>query len=286
MFLSRLGAVAALTFTLLLGTSPALASSLDPAPPRTGDAFAGILDRTKLADAKANRLDHIHDKRLAVILSDNTEKHLKWSESATTGWGDSENRRMRAMHGPEYMDRYLRLHKEAYAPVVIVNGVVEPLVRKAQSVDVIQDMSEFVKGKFDLLVVLDVTFVNTINMGAFYFGYTYQAGSYINAYFVDRTNALKGVVEVGETRDVQRPPMFLDDAVVMRRDVILKYQTGIDRLLGPDKARVAAAAPPVGAPTGKKPVAERLKELAALVEQGLVKPEEAEVTRKKILDDI
>ena len=286
MLLARLVGISIIIFATFLGATSAYADSLDPAPPRGGDPFAGILDRGKLVDTKATRIDNIRDKRIAVILSDNTEKHLKWSEMAAKGWSESESSRLRAMHGQEYMDRYTRLHKEAYAPEVIVGGVVQPLVKKAKSVDVIQDMAEFVNGKFDLLVVLDVTFVNTIKMGAYYFGYTYQAGSYISAYFVGRSSTLSGVVEAGETRDVRRPPLFLDDAVVVRRDVIARYQSDIDKLLGPDKPAEIAPAATIVAPATRKNIAERLQELDSLVKQGLVKSDEADAMRKKILEDI
>ena len=285
----------ALTFVLLLAAmfgSSARADSLKPAPPRGGDPFAGILDPGTLAKAEGGRIPDIAGKRVAVILSSATEKHLEWCELASHGWTEATNARMRFFHGQGYMDRYTRLHHEAYDPKIVVASAVDPLLRKASSVQVIGSFAEFLKGGYDILAVMDITFVNTIPTASYYLGVKNYAGLHMHVYFVDRGNSLVGKIEVGETRKVHMPPTFMDDAIGMRTAVLASYQAAMDQLLGPDKPRMAQVAAP--APTaaiaqanaGKASVADRLKELDGLVKQGLVTPAEADEMRKKILAEL
>ena len=272
-------------------SSSALADSLKPAPPRDGDPFAGIIDRSTLTPAESGRIPDVASKRVAVILSSATEQHLEWCELASHGWTEATNARMRHFHGQDYMDRNTRLHHEAYDPETVVAGAVDPLLRKAGSVAVIGNFAEFVKGGYDLLAVMDITFVNTIPTVSFYLGKKNYAGLHMHVYFVDRSNALVGTVEAGETRKVRQPPDFMDGAIAVRTTVLATYQSAMDALLGPDKPPVAQVHAPSTAPaphseagSAKPGVAARLKELDSLIQQGLVTPAEADAMRKKILD--
>lgn len=253
--------------------------------PSRGDPFAGILDRSKLAVSSAATLSPIHDKLLAVILSDNTEKHLKWSNDVTGGLTGADNFFKGLFGGEKAQADSKRLHKVAFAPEAVVNSVVEPLVRKAKSVKVIPDMAEFRTGKFDLLVLLDVTFVNNFSDG--FFGGTYESGTYINAFVIDRGNTLRASIAVGETRPVIRD-RFLYIAAEIRQEMVARYQVEVDKVLGPDRLAANASGlvnqPPASAT--KKSTADRIREIDDLRKQGLITPDEAESKRKKILDDI
>lgn len=274
---------------LAVSSGNAAADSLKPAPPRGADPFANILDRAALKRSEGSRLDGVGSKRIAVILSDATEAHLKWCEEASHGWTEATNARMRAFHGQGYLDRYTRLHHEAYDPAKVVAAAVDPLVRKAGSVEVIGNLSEFVSGGFDLLAVVDITFVNTIPTASYYLGAKNKAGLYMNVYFVDRNNALVGSVESGETRKVRMPPHFMDDAIEMRTSVLASYQASMDALLGADKPVAAPPAVASSLPASEpRPdasgAAARLQEIDALLRQGLITPGEAEAKRKQILE--
>lgn len=275
-------------FALLLATPPAFADIRDDAPPR-GDPFTNILDASKLKTANVVTIEGIANKRVAVILSDNTEKHLKWSDGMTGGRSGADRVFGQLFGGSDRMAESDRIYRETYSAASVVNSVVEPLVRKAKEVKVIEDVQDFVSGGFDLLVLMDVTFVNTFNDG-FIVGTKYESGMYVKAFFIDRASTLLSAVEVGETRAVPRN-RFVYVAADIRKEMVGRYQTGIDRLLGPDRGAKPAAVPvaapaPAVAAAPARPAAERLRELDELVKQGLVTPEEAAVRRKAILDGI
>lgn len=257
----------------------------DDAPPRN-DPFTGIMDRSKLTTASPTSLSPIHDKRLAVILSDNTEKHLKWSNDVIGGVSGPDRFFKGLFGGQKAISDSDRLHKDTYGPEAIVYSVVEPLVRKAKAVEIIQDLSEFRSGNFDLLVLMDVTFVNTFRDG-FFIGTKYESGTYINAFVINRANTLLASITVGETRPVERS-RFLFEAGDIRREMIARYQVEIDKLLGPDRqaAEKPGAANPSSVPAMKKSTADRLLEVDDLLKKGLIKPNEAEAQRRKILDEI
>src|SRR5262245_48167064 len=182
----------ALLSSLLL-TLPAFAGIRDDAPPR-GDPFTNILDASKLKTANIATIDGIADKRIAVILSDNTEKHLKWSEEMTGGRTGADRFFGQIFGGSGVISESDRMHRETYGAASVVNSVVEPLVKKAKEVKVIEDVQDFVSGGFDLLVLMDVTFVNTFNDG-FIIGTKYESGMYVKAFFIDRASTLLNKVE-------------------------------------------------------------------------------------------
>ena len=270
---------------LLASVGAQASNSMSPAPPRGADPFVGIVDSKSLAIAPSASIAGADSKRVAVILSNATEKHLKWSEMASHGWGGYNDFWTRGMRGQAFMEHSTRMHQDAYDPKRVVAGAVEPLVRKVGSVEVIGNYSEFLKGDYDLLAVVDITFVNIVPKVGAVFGAKCQWGLYMNVRFVDRSNTIVGVLDSGETRKVRTPPELMDDAIEIRGAVIAAYQAAMDGLLGPDKsdARTAESPPETVATTGAPAIADKLAELDDLLRRGIVTPAEAEAMRKKIL---
>ena len=278
-----------LCLLLAFCSAPVAADSLKPAPARGSDPFAGILDRGTLKSASPGPIADIASKRIAVILSNTTEKSLVWCEAASHGPNESENARMRGFHGQGYVDRYLRLHEEAYDPDRVVGRAVDPLVRKARSVAVIENTSEFLAGDYDLLAVVDISFVNQFPGPMMLLGAKFKAGFNLNVYFIDRDFVEVGQVETGETRKARMPPPFWDDVSALHSETLSKYQAKMDQLLGPDRPPAVEPATPAtptpGTPDGSD-VSTRLKMLDELLRQGLITPAEGEAKRKAILDQL
>ena len=272
---------------LLLAVSmgAAASDSMSPAPKRGADPFSGILDAKTLAVSPSTSIPGASGLRVAVILSEATEKHLKWCEMASHGWSANTNYWTRAQRGQAYLDHATRLHVLAYDPKRVVAGAVDPLVRKSASVGVVSNYAEFLQGDYDLLAVTEVTFVNVVPRVTQVFGAGGKWGMYISIRFVDRNSRIVGVVDVGETRPTRLPPEMMDDAIEIQTAVLAAYQSAMDRLLGPDKpqAQVAPESTPPKESATVPGIADRLKELEDLVRRGLVTPAEAEAMRKKIL---
>lgn len=270
---------------LFVATAAVAGNSMTPAPARGTDPFAGIVDAKTLASAPVDTIPDAASMRVAVILSNATEKHLKWCEMASHGWGANANYWSRAQQGQEYIDHSTRMHHDSYDPKKVVSGAVEPLVRKVASVEVVSNYAEFLTGDYDLLAVVDITFVNAVPRVAQVFGGKSKWGLYMNVRFVDRSNTIVGVVDSGETRVVRNPPELMDDAIEVRGAVFAAYQAAMDKLLGPDKPDARTAAMAVATPAGDLApgIAAQLEELADLVRRGLVTTAEAEAMRRKIL---
>jgi hypothetical protein len=196
---------------------PAHAGMRDAAPAR-GEPFDGLYDRARLVVLKPVPRDDIHDKRLAVLLTDASRKHLMWSNDFAGG--------------EKTVPPIDRLHKELFASDAVMSAVVDPLARKALSVSVVKSLDEFKSGTFDWLVLMDVTFVNIFSEG--WLGNKHESGTYIGAHLVDRSNALLNSIEVGQARPVQ-PERFLLNAADIRKETFERYRQELDKWLGPDK---------------------------------------------------
>ena len=278
-FFSRL--VGSAILLLLLLSSPAFAGISTDAPPRV-DPFYGILDKQQLQPGDPQFLSRSRSLNVAVLLSENTKKHLAWCQAQTKG-RDGVDRAMGSFFaGAKAMADSDRLHMLAYSPKFVTDGVTMPLVQRFASLKVLNSLEEFRQGGFDLLALVDVSFVNTFNDQLIIFT-KYETGTFINVYFIDPQNALVGKVETGEIQASDRE-IFLQQVGQLRQATLERYQAGLQAILGPLPA-VAIAAPPE-LPKAEKPamsVKERLKELDNLVKQNLITPKEAKVKRAEIL---
>lgn len=267
---------------LCLGLAAAQAGIRDDAPPR-GEPFEGLFDKAKMKPAPEGLPKSLLDKRLAILLSAGTERHLKWSAEMTGGLGSVDRAFMGAFGGQKALQENDRLHKEVFAPEVIVNSVVDPLVAKAAEVKVIGKLADFQAGGFDYLVLMDITFHHRFFDSPIFIGNKYEAGAFISAFFIDRAGELAGRVEAGESKPVERNRFLYDEADIRKR-VTTQFVRALTQQFGPDRPPPAPAL--AAAPQAPKPAAERLKELDALLKQGLITAEEAEHKRKKILEEL
>lgn len=209
---------------LCIAVSELAEAGMRDAAPARGEPFDGLYDRARLVVLKPVPRDDIHDKRLAVILSDASRKHLMWSNDFAGG--------------EKTVPPIDRLHKDLFASEAVMNSITEPLARKAHSLKVVSSVDDFKKGEFDILVIMDVTFVNTFSEG--WLGNKHESGTYIGAHLVDRSNALLNSIEVGQMRPVQ-PERFLLNAADIRKETFERYRQELDKWLGPDKPGAAPA---------------------------------------------
>jgi hypothetical protein len=100
---------------------------------------------------------------------------------------------------------------------------------------------------------------------------------------------LVGKVQVGDTVP-SKPNKFDFDLAELRKLTYAKFSRALETLLGPVATRTNVSQTPepqsaLQAPSTKKSVAERLIELDQLIQRGLIRSDEAEAKRRKILED-
>jgi hypothetical protein len=107
----------------------------------------------------------------------------------------------------------------------------------------------------------------------------YESGITLNAYFIDRHDALLDKVEVTRSKAVTPDWDALQAAVDVRTEALTQFKTDLTGILGPEQAEAIAAQP---AATGLT-VEERLRNLDDLVRKGLISDDEAAAKRVEIL---
>lgn len=266
---------------LLSGTlawaAPAHAGIRDDAPPRL-DPFTGVLNRQDLTAGDPQALRSPKQLRAALLLSENTRQHVAWCEKQTAGLGSIDRGFMTLFGGSQAAADSDRIHMLAYDPRFVSDNVARPLVQRFASIALVDSVEAFRQGGHDVLILVDVSFVNTFSDGFIVFT-KYEVGTYINLYFIDGSGALLGKVETGDTQAVPRN-RFLMEVASHRQATLGRYEASLTSLLGPvpGSAPAGAALPPSAA--------ERLKALDALVKQGLLTPEEAAAKRAEILKSL
>jgi hypothetical protein len=255
----------------------------DDSPP-IEDPLKGLIDPSTVKPSGVTTIENIEDKRVAVILSDNTETHLKWSASLSEGFklGAADSFFVNLFNSRRTLDEYDRLLKETYEPKALTEQIIRPLVAKAKRVDIVSDLAAFQEGPYDLAVVVDITFVHIFHVG-FIFGEDFQSGANIKALFFDKALRLGPTVTATE-KITPHPNVFLQKSAEVRRRVIELYQERMAQVV-PVSTSVTTKEG-AATPTPKASTAERLKALDELLKQGLISPAEAEAKRKLILADL
>ncbi|HJQ17323.1 MAG TPA: hypothetical protein VJ859_10010 [Allosphingosinicella sp.] len=269
--------------TLALAVAgPAHATGCFSRSPQRIDAFTGILDRQSLAVGPAVPVPGVSGANVAVVLSENTKRQIAWSNEVTGGTKGATRTMASVFAGSEAVAEGDRMCQLAYDPKFVTDSVMQPLVRRFHDVKIVDDAAQFSQGNFDLLALVDVSFGDIFSVG-FVFGAKYETSTTINVYFVDRRNVLVGKVEVTQTRKA-KPDKFLKDVFDLRSDTLLKYQSAMANLLGPEPASVAE---PVSLPKSSTASrADRLREVEDLLKQGLLTPAEASQKKADILKDL
>lgn len=282
-------------FTVLIGVSLGLAistpayagSCLTASPRKLVDPFVGIIDRQLLGPANAAGIGNPRNLNAAIILSQNTKDQLAWSKKAMSITG-LDRATTTFFLGPQLVANADRMCQLAYDPKFITDSVMQPIVRRFREVKVIGDVSEFAHGPYDLLILIDVSFVDVFRTGvSFGIGAKFETGTNINIYFIDKTYALAGKIEAARKQRVPAKAftnwrdLYLKEVATLRGETLAQYQAGIQNLLGPDPtiAPTAAQAAPVSA-------ADRLKTVEDLLREGLITPEEAAQKKAEILQSL
>jgi hypothetical protein len=275
----RLFVLLLLASVMLNLSGHAFAGIRDPAPPRV-DPFTGILDRQSLAAGESGSITGASALNVAVLLSENTRQHIAWCQQQTGGVKGADRAVGSLFSNAQAMSDYDRAHQLAYDPKFVTDGVTQPLVHRFRSFKLVDSVEEFHQGNYDLLIVLDVSFVNTFSDG-FFIGAKYETGTFLNSYFINQQGALIGHVETGEKRAVPRES-FLPKVAELRQEILTRYQGALNTLLGPETATIIRTSTPA-TPAPASSVAERLKAVHDLLQQGLITAEQAEQKKEEIL---
>ncbi len=283
--------VSMLALCLALMPAAHAAGLRDDAPP-IEDPLKGLLPPGSAKPSGLQRIEGIAGKHVAVILSDNTSAHLKWSAAASGGPGAADRFFGTLFGGQRMMEEAERIFREVFDPKALTAAITRPMVATARQVSIVPDLATFQEGPFDLAVVLDITFLNTFSDG-FIVGGKYETATTIKALFFDKELRVGPVVEASEKMLPTRNE-FLFKIGEVRRRVIDQFGQRMAQVLpvaaaAPSASPGAAAArspnpPPAAAP--KASVAERLKALEDLLNQRLISPAEAELKRKQILSEL
>lgn len=265
------------TLVFALACLPALAGIREEAPPRV-DPFTGVMSRQELSPGDPHALVRPKEMRAAMLLSENTQKHVAWCEAQTGGVGGVDRFFKGIFGGSEAVSGSDRVHMLAYDPKFVTDGVTRPLVQRFASLKLVSGLQEFRQGSYDLLLLVDVSFVNTFRDG-FIIGSKYETATFINVYFIDKAGQLLGKVETGELKEVERNT-YLQSVAQVRKRTMDSYEATLNALLGPVPG-VAQPEPALIAPA--RSPQERLKALDDLLKQRLLTPEEAAAKRAEIL---
>lgn len=265
--------------TIASACSSASASIRDDAPPRV-DAFTGVMARQELTPGDPRELARPSALRAAMLLSENTQKHLAWCQSQTGGPGAADRFFAKLFGGAQAVSDADRAHMLAYDPKFVTDGVTRPLAQRFAALQLVGSAQEFRQGNYDVLLLIDVSFVNTFNDG-FIIGSKYETGTFINVYFINKANQLVGKVETGELKTSERD-VFLQRVAQLRQATLSSYEDVLSTLLGPLPS-LTSPPPTMPSVTPARSVQERLKAVDELLKQGLLTPDEAAKKREEIL---
>ena len=263
-----------------LTTDPAFAHvSMRSTAPERVDAFTGLLNRQTLIAGSGGPISRPHDLNVAVVLSENTKQQLAWSNDMMAGLRGFDRAIGGFIAGAKAVAEADRMLQLAYDPKFITDSVIQPLVSRFGRLKIVSGMTEFSQGHYDLVIILDVSFVNTFHDSWVFIGNKYETGTTVNTYLIDRRNVLIGQVEISLKQAVPREA-FEKGVADLRTQVLSEYQTALSGLLGPPRSVFAAGAP---RPSPVQTIAERLSALEELRKNGLITPQEAAQKRADIL---
>ncbi len=279
--LTRLILAAALTFA-----AAAHAGWRDDAP-AIKDPFEGLLPVGALKPGDKGPIANAKSKRLALVLSENANAHLKWSDEAAGIGVQPADRFFGSMFVSG--DRMAEIDKtiaETYRAQLVTAAVLKPLADAFKEVKLMNDFAEFRDSGFDLALLVDVSFINTFNDG-FIIGSHYESGTTLKAYFITSAFTAGPAIEISQKREADRNK-FHPVVAAVRAAVLTDYDAKMRVLVGAtalksDPGRGASAPAPVSTPSAV-PVAERLRQLDQLLRDGLITDTEAAQKRKQILD--
>jgi hypothetical protein len=262
----------------LLACTLAHAGFRDDAPP-IKDPFDGLLPQSALKVGSEAPIKDAAKKRVAIVLTDNTHTHLKWSDEVAAEGLSGFNRLFGGLFaGQARVDESNRMLAESYRASAITAAVLKPFLDTCKEVKVMNDMAEFKDSGFELAAIIDITFMNTFfDSPAMFFGNKYEAGAYLKAWLITSNFTSGPIVAVSKEKKMDRNA-FMAEVGALRSAAFSEFQASVKQALGGiDKT----AAPAAGAP---KSAEERLRELEKLRRDGLITEVEASEKRKKILN--
>ena len=269
-----------LFITLSIGSMSVVAGFRDDAPPIT-DPYTGLLPASALQPGDKGPIKDAANKRLAIVLSGNSNAHLKWSDEAASVGREGLDRFFGTLVGGNAMigeqDKQIA---QAYRAQAITAVVLQPLVDSFKEVKVMNDFAEFRDSGFDLVVLMDITFVNTFFDSWVFVGSKYETGTSVKAHFVTSGFQLGPVVEV-EKRQVVERDEFWEGVIATRKFVFAQYVEAMQKVVG--VGRKTQTATPTGAAPTAATAEHRLRQINQLQRDGLISEDEAIDKRKQIL---
>ena len=242
------------------------------APPIV-DPFEGLIEPNLLIKNKEVNIPDFGNKRIAIILTSNTNKHLQWSESNMVGKAGADLFFGTLVGGKALMDKHNAEIKKSYDPQTIINGVLKPLVANAKELKIVNDLAEFRESKFDLAAVVDINFINFFEDGIF--NTKYETGTFITVFFISPSLSMGPVIKAGQRKPIPRNA-FMQNVIKVRAEVFDEYYAEAIKVIGIQKIQ-ALVSPDRSA---------RLTEVEDLRKKGLISESEATEKRIKILDGI
>jgi hypothetical protein len=272
---------------LLMSFPPGARADFKKDSPKPVDPFSGIADRTLFTPTNATNLPGFQEMRVAVLLTENTRQQMAWSEERREGYTGLDRMLIGAYNVDGVVMSADQLHEIGYDPKPVTDGLMEPLIRKAAAVRVINSIDEFRQGDDDLLVLMDVVFANEVLVSPVTIGSICNLGMDIQLFFIDRDARLTTL----ETHYLKKHGLMqcLKSVGPSRQSALRQYRSTADLLLGPDRpAAVAApasaspASPLPGTTQGTSPL-ERLATIDEALQRGLITPDEHAKKRAEIL---
>ena len=244
------------------------------------DPFTGIMDRSLLQPSGLERIEGVQNMSVAVLLTENTKAQMNWSAERTKGL-KGFGRFGASFGGGTLMSDLDRGHEHAYDPKRVSDALMAPLSNKARSVRVVNSVDEFRNGDDDLLVLLNVNFLNDYTATPFATGLLCKVGMTVDAFIIDREGKLTTVSASKQRKSSEWG--YLTDVEQIRADVLQMYSLAMDRTLGPDRPAPIEVAPS----TAPAPSAlDRLATIDQALQRGLITPEEHAQKRAEILSSM
>lgn len=271
-------------FLLVLAftATTALAGWRDDAP-SIKDPYEGLLPAAVLKEGDKGPILNPSTKRLAIIMSGNSNEHLKWSEEvAAAGVAGADRFFGTIFAGADRIAERDQVIAQGYRSQFITAALLRPLLDTFKEVKLMNDFAEFRDSGFDLAVLLDITFVNTFFDSPVFIGNKYETATAVKAQFITSGFQAGPSVEVARKREIPRNG-FAEGVMATRKAVFADYQANIQKLVGTGRPKEAVGGA-VGAPPAS--TADRLRELDQLRRDGLVTEAEASAKRQQILQGL
>ncbi|MCU0973541.1 MAG: SHOCT domain-containing protein [Burkholderiales bacterium] len=258
--------------------------------PKPVDPFTGISDKSLFTPTNATTLPDFQNMKVAVLLTENTRQQMAWTEERREGYTGLDRMLIGAYNVDGVVMSADQLHELGYDPKPVTDGLMEPLIRKAAAVRIINSMDEFRQSDDDLLVLMDVVFINEVMVSPVTIGSICNLGMDIQLFVIDR----EARMTTAQTHYMKKHGLMqcLKSVGPSRQAALRQYRGTADSLFGPDRPATVAA-PDAGSPalsaSSAPPAASPLDRLATLDEalkRGLITPEEHASKRAEILSSM